>query len=244
MPYVDITINDPNPIKRWIQRRRFGDALAVIDSRSSVCTIAILDFGGGDGELLRQCLQSWPEVSATLYEPTSSLRQEAEQKLSQWPRVRITGDLQTLPMAAFDVVYCLEVFEHLPDRATYEALENIRRFLKPDGFAVIGVPHEIFAPALIKGLFRMVRRYGAFDAKPAHVATAAIGSPPHNRPTQEIAPGFSYHHYHLGFDYRQLEKKIGLRFRIESRWFSPARILGPLLNSEVYYLLRPIPIQP
>src|SRR5262245_25703574 len=137
MPYVDITVNDPNPIKRWIHRRRFRDALAVLDSRSSNRAVEILDFGGGDGELLRQCLQSRPEVSVTLYEPTSSLRKEAEEKLARWPRAKITGDSRTLPIAAFDFVYCLEVLEHLPDGPTHEALESIRRFLKPDGFAVI-----------------------------------------------------------------------------------------------------------
>ncbi len=239
MRYVDITVNDRNPIKRWIQRRRFKDALDVLDSRRASRTIDILDFGGGDGELLRQCLQLRSDVNAALFEPTDSLREQAESKLSPWPQVRITGDLKALPRVAFDFVYCLEVFEHLPDGPADEALENIRGFLKPDGFAVIGVPHEIFAPALIKGMFRMVRRYGAFDASPQNVASAALGRPPQNRPTREIAPGFSYHHYHVGFDYRRLEKKFLSRYRIESRWFSPAPFLGAALNSEVYYLLRP-----
>jgi 2-polyprenyl-3-methyl-5-hydroxy-6-metoxy-1,4-benzoquinol methylase len=243
MPYGDITINDPNPVKRWIHRRRFRDALGILESRRSNRAVEILDFGGGDGELLRQFLQSRIEVHATLFEPTPSLRREAEEKLARWPQVKITGDSWTLPAAGFDFVYCLEVFEHLPEAPTRDALASIRRLLKPEGIAVISVPHELFAPALMKGVFRMTRRYGQFDATPAHVAAAVVGRPPRNRPTTDIASGFSYHQYHLGFDYRELEKKFAPGFHVELRWFSPARALGPVLNSEVYYLLRPEPIQ-
>jgi hypothetical protein len=93
-------------------------------------------------------------------------------------------------------------------------------------------------------MFRMMRRFGAFDARPLNVLRAALGRPPTPRPVQEIAPGFSYHYYHLGFDHRELELLLAHRFEIVSRWFSPARTLGPVLNSEVYYILRATPVQP
>jgi SAM-dependent methyltransferase len=236
MAYADITINDPNPLKRWIQRRRFRDAVEVL--RSTTTPAAVLDFGGGDGELIYRCLLSYPTLQASLYEPTPALLNEAKAKLSRFGDVRVTGDLETLSAASFDVVFCLEVFEHLPRQATQEALTSIHTLLKPDGIAIIGVPHEILGPALLKGVFRMMRRYGAFDARPFNVLRATVGYPPRNRPERDIAPGFSYHHYHLGFDYRELERHFRPRFKMVSRWFSPLRMLGPALNSEVYYLLR------
>ena len=238
MKYADMTVNDPSRVKRWIQRRRFRDALQVLRDRNSTGSLDVLDFGGGDGELLSQCLAVYPELRASLYEPTAALRRDAELKLRHHKGARIVGDLKALQGRQFDVIFCLEVFEHLPQVETDDALAAIYGLAKPGGHVVIGVPHELFLPALAKGLFRMTRRFGSFDARPLNVARAAIGRPPKARPTKEIAPGFSYYRHHVGFDHRQLERALKRRFEIVSRWFSPARALGQVLNSEVYYLLR------
>jgi SAM-dependent methyltransferase len=134
-------------------------------------------------------------------------------------------------------VFCLEVLEHLPERETADALNEIARLLKPKGSAVIGVPHELFLPALIKGLFRMTRRYGSFDARPRGVLAAVVGRPPAVRPIKEITPGFAYHKPHLGFDYRVLEERLQAVGKVQ-KWFSPLRSLGRVLNSEVYFLVQ------
>jgi hypothetical protein len=84
----------------------------------------------------------------------------------------------------------------------------------------------------------MVRRFGAFDGRPLNIIRAAVGHPPANRPTKQIAPGFSYYRHHVGFDYRKLEQSLQTKFEVASRWFSPSRLLGKVFNSEVYYLLR------
>lgn len=238
MAYADITIDDPNPVKRWIQRRRFRDALNVLRQADPRDSPALLDFGGGDGELLRQALQMFPGLRACFYEPTPSLFGEAQAKLAPWPDIQMASDTAGIGTRRFDFVFCLEVFEHLSQRATQDAIVSIHGFLKPQGLAVIGVPHEIFVPALVKGLFRMTRRYGAFDARPGNILRATVGYPPADRPLHDICPGFSYHHDHLGFDYRSLEWRLREKFSVESRRFSPARVFGPVLNSEVYYLLR------
>jgi hypothetical protein len=69
------------------------------------------------------------------------------------------------------------------------AIAAIHRLLKPAGIAVIGVPHELFLPALFKGLFRASRRYGEFDAIPGNIFKALTGRPPLQRPVAEIHPG-------------------------------------------------------
>ncbi|HEX2693547.1 MAG TPA: class I SAM-dependent methyltransferase [Gemmatimonadaceae bacterium] len=237
--YADITINDPNPIKRWIQHQRFRDAIAILRNAKPGAEFGVLDFGGGDGELLRQCLSAFPFLRASLYEPTPAIRREAETKLAPYEGVEIVGDLNRLREQRFDLLFCLEVFEHLPPQATDEAIAAIHGLTKPAGLVVIGVPHEIFLPALVKGLFRMARRFGAFDGRPANVVRASLGRPPKGRPTKEIAPGFSYYRYHLGFDHRELQRALDRRFETVSQWFSPLRPLGQIFNSEVYYLLRP-----
>jgi SAM-dependent methyltransferase len=236
MPYADLTVRDPNTIKRWLQRHRFADALGILPLTSAE-PLRLLDFGAGDGELVRLAALRRP-IEACVYEPTPRLMAEAKEKLSGLSGVAFVRSLDSVESERFDYVFCLEVFEHLPPAETNAALAELQRLVKRDGFVIVGVPHELFLPALLKGLFRMTRRYGAFDARAGTVLAAAVGRPPYDRPTMEIAPGFAYHGAHLGFDYRELERKLRARFHVVRRWFSPVPVLGAVLNSEVYYLLQ------
>jgi len=237
MTYESITINDPNPIKRWLQRRRYSDAIRVWKNLCPNGLVYVLDFGGGDGELLRQLAVS-PSIRATIYEPTPSLMAEAKRKLSNREWVTFTECVNVLQDETYDYIFCLEVFEHLPEKETVQALAEIRRLLKPGGLAIIGVPIEIFFPAFVKGIFRTFRRYGEFDATPRNIFSALIGRPPLKRPTSEISSGFNYHFHHLGFDFRSLQCQLSESFLIKRRWFSPFTVLGSMLNSELYYLMQ------
>jgi SAM-dependent methyltransferase len=237
MTYENITTNDPNPAKRWLQKRRFSDALRIWEKPRHNERLHVLDFGGGNGELLRQ-LEASSSICATLYEPTPALMAEAKQRLSSRNNVKFVESTAVLDNATYDYVFCLEVFEHLPGKETVQALAEIQRLLKPGGLAIIGVPIEIYFPALVKGIFRLSRRYGEFDARLGNIFSAMIGQPPSQRPTAEIATGFNYHFAHLGFDYRCFQHQIAESFLIENMWFSPFPVFGSMLNSEVYYLLR------
>ena len=237
MTYEEMTISDRNPAKRWLQRRRFADAIKVLKTAQHGNRIRVCDFGGGDGELIRQ-LAMHAKIEAWLYEPTPWLLTEAKDKLEHLQPVVFLEDVKSLPADSFDYVFCLEVFEHLPQKETAAAIQDIHRILNPGGFAVIGVPHELFLPALLKGLFRMSRRYGEFDANPRNIIAALLGSPPTSRPVAEIATGVPYHFHHMGFDFRVLEKKLRERFLLAKKWFSPLPIFGRALNSEVYFILE------
>jgi len=236
MTYASLTIGDRNPVKRWLQARRYADALRHWNPAADR-PVAVLDFGGGNGELLRR-LAATPLIQATLYEPSPALLDEARRNLAGREGIALTGDLTELPNASFDCVFCLEVFEHLPEAETDRALSEIGRLLKPGGSAVIGVPVEIHLAALWKGLFRRMRRRGEYDARFSNIWAAARGRPPADRPVGIIAPGLSYHFHHLGFDYRRFERRLAERFRIDRRWFSPLPWLGRIANSEAYYLAR------
>jgi SAM-dependent methyltransferase len=237
MAYADITTGDPNPVKRWLHRRRYADAVSVLVDAGRRDRPRILDFGAGNGELVRQ-INAVASVEALVYEPAASLMAEAKEKLAGMQSVQFTETLASVEPATFDYVFCLEVFEHLPARQSDEAIASIDRMLKPGGIAVIGVPHEIHLPALLKGLFRMCRRYGDFDARMGNIWAAARGRPPASRPVAEISPGVPFHFHHLGFDYRMLEAMLRRRFQLVERWFSPLPVAGALLNSEVYFLLQ------
>lgn len=238
--YAELTVRDRSAVKRWVQRRRLRDALRPLRAHAGGGRPRVLDYGAGNGELVRQ-MAAAAEVEAWVFEPAPALMAEARANLAGLSSVTFLDRTQGIAAETFDLVFCLEVFEHLPERATREAAREIHRLLRPGALAVVGVPNELYAPALVKGLFRMSRRYGAFDARPGNVLRAALGRPPARRPEEQIAPGLPYHPHHLGFDHRRLERELRSRFLVVERWFSPLPFGGAGLNTEVYLLLRKPP---
>ena len=234
--YSDITVRDRNPVKSYLQRRRLRDALSVLGDLDEGFAGKLLDFGAGSGELTRIVAARFPRAEAYCYEPAPDLLEEARQNLSGLGNVVLVPSLQELEGMRFRYVFCLEVFEHLPRRETVRAIRAINRHLARGGTAVVGVPNELFLPALIKGLFRMTRRYGAFDARPGNVLRAAVGRPPGKRPVREITAGLPYHFHHTGFDHRELRRTLSETFEVERQFASP--VGGELLGTEVYLVLR------
>ena len=116
------------------------------------------------------------------------------------------------------------------------ALQTISDLLKPDGAIIIGIPVEVGVPALYKGIFRMPRRYGAFDANLKNVALSFLCQPPRNRPISEIAPGLRYHYEHMGFDFRRFKEILSDYFKLKKVSASPFSALGTWLNPEVYFV--------
>src|ERR687893_490253 len=231
--YSGITVQDKNPVKSYLQRRRLRDALSVLDEDFAG---KVLDFGAGSGELSRILAARFPRAEVFCYEPAPDLLEEARRNLSGLDNVVLVPSLDELEGSRFRYVFCLEVFEHLPRRETARAVRAIRRLLDRDGTAVVGVPNELFLPALVKGLFRMTRRYGAFDARPANVLRATFGRPPKRRPKREITPGLPYHFHHTGFDHRELRRTLSETFEVERQFASP--VGGELLGTEIYLVLR------
>lgn len=238
MPYSDLTTGDANPLKRFVQKRRLADALRVLGPLGADYRGAVLDYGGADGQLSRRIAARLPQARVVCYEPAPYLAAEAERMLAGLPNARLVTSLAELEGQRFDYCFCLEVLEHLPESLLEETLSQIEQLLAPGGRCVIGVPNEIFLPALVKGLFRMIRRPGQFDTQPGNVFRAVIGHPPAARPLGEIAPGLPYHFFHLGFDHRRLRQTLSRRFSIERTYGSPLPFAPVGLNFEMYLVVK------
>ncbi len=234
--YANITRNDPNPIKRLIHQRRFEDALRLIADQTA--PKVIIDFGGGDGEFCKRLALRFPSTRIICFEPTQFLRADAEAALARFPHAEVKSSLSDVPTGIADVVFCMEVFEHLPEQETRQSFDAIDSLLQPEGRAIIGVPVEVFLPAFLKGMFRIVRRYGEVDATVWNVVRASVGAPPRDRPVGEIAEGFPYHFKHMGFDYRKFAQKLRKRFSLKGARGSPLIGLPAWLNNEVYFILE------
>jgi SAM-dependent methyltransferase len=235
MTYSNLTFKDKNPIKRWLQSRRLIAATQLANGMSPEC---ILDFGAGNGELCKLIALQFPKAKIVCYEPTPYLMAEAKENLAEFSQIHFVTDVTQMIDSSVSIIFCLEVFEHLPEVETEVALGQFERLLTSDGNVVIGVPIEIGIPALYKGIFRMLRRFGNFDASFKNVLLAALYSPPADRPVTEIAPGFAFHAEHMGFDYRKLQAALQKRFSVQSVKTSPFSFFGTFLNPEANFLLQ------
>ena len=235
LSYAERTRDDANAIKQFIHNDRFDFATSIFQQFSSQRSLSTLDFGAGDGELIRRLAKLTSE-DLVAYEPAPTFQAQLAQNLSQSLGARIVSNLSQIT-DQFDIIFCLEVLEHLPRESLNSTIETIKHLLKDDGVFVLSVPHEIHLPALAKGIFRMVRRFGAFDAQPINVFRATMGWKIY-RPLSQMSDHLPYHFDHIGFDYRELEALCATHFSEIKRTFRPIPIVGSLFNSEVYFILR------
>jgi SAM-dependent methyltransferase len=236
--YSSLTVNDPSRLKRLVHRARFAHALRPLASWGADFPGSILDVGAGDGRLCLALAARFPRAELVCYEPADMLRQQAEQLLSHLPHAAIVDDWTALAGRRFDAIFCLEVLEHLPGRETRELIDKIATVAARESRVVFSVPNEIHAAGLAKGVFRMLRRYGSFDATPGNVARAALGLRPRRRPLARIAQNRRYYFHHLGFDYRRLQRMLERRFVVVERYGSPFVGLPLACNTELFFVCR------
>jgi SAM-dependent methyltransferase len=230
--YARKTFSDSNPVKRYFQRTRLRDALRLVENDPA--PERVIDFGAGNGELCKFLAAAFPHSEIVCYEPHPDLLAQARENLAGADNVACTDEAPSEPA---DLLFCLEVFEHLPEREAGQVAGHLARLLRDGGRAIVGVPIEIGIPALYKGLFRMVRRFGDHDARPGNVLSAALGRPPRMRPVVELLPGSWYHLHHLGFDHRAFREHLDREFRILDLAASPFRPLGTGVNSELHFVV-------
>ncbi|WP_456443540.1 class I SAM-dependent methyltransferase [Caldithrix abyssi] len=235
--YASLTTGDRNPVKRYLQKRRLKHSLLALQSTDQNFSGAILDFGAGNGELCKRISLRLPHCKIVCYEPSANLRRQAVENTQNFPNITVIGNLKDSPVADFDFIFCLEVFEHLPDQPMEAALNDLRALLKKEGKLIIGVPNELYLPALLKGSLRLMRRYGEVDARPLNILKAFAGQPPKSR---EIVAfdGLPYFLRHMGFDYRTFQKKILNHFQIKRSYGSPLPFFPIGLNFEVYFICQ------
>jgi hypothetical protein len=234
VPYADITTRERNRAKRWLQNRRLDDALYPLRGAAG-WSGRHLDFGGGDGALSLRLLDRFPAATSVCFEPSQTIHGEAKDQLSG-SLVGLVSDLSGQPPGAYDYITCCEVFEHLTDAAAREALRSISPMLAPAAMLVVGVPNEVFAVGLAKGIFRMTRRYGAYDAQWSTVGPAALGRPRTDRPVLDL-DGLQFIFPHTGFDYRAfLRLAASEGFRLQQSYGSPMARAPRAMNSELYFV--------
>ena len=239
MNYSDLTFKDRNPVKRYLQRQRLKEVAKkrtqTLDNQSH---LHILDFGCGNAELYKYLKESFPSFSYIGYDPSEKYIEEARYNVQLTANDALTFDKNEILDNKYDLIFSLEVFEHLPDDVMSHELDTLQTLLSSHGILVVAVPNELYLVALIRGLFRMTRRFGAYDATPKNVLRSTIGLPPTDR-HKTLNKAGNYIWAHMGFDYRVLGKTLQNYFQVSAPFGSPFPLLPLLFNTEVNIFCRP-----
>ncbi len=147
------------------QRQKFAPLLDAIESAAAPRRpeqLSLLDVGVGYGAFLRLCeergfgrlagLDPFPDSIRIAERHTGARLRTGDAAARDWP----------FEEAAFDVVTCLDVVEHLEEPRVF--FDNAKRYLAPDGVLVVRTPNGQLPYRL-----RRVPGIGIPDPNPTHI---------------------------------------------------------------------------
>lgn len=124
----------PNPFISFVERKRVN---AILKFLNCVEGETILEIGCGAGNILEKI----PKTKLFGVDLSLFILNKAKKKLKGMAFL-FQGDAQNLPCKdkIFSRIICSEVLEHLID--PLDALQEMKRVLKPYGIAIVSVPNE------------------------------------------------------------------------------------------------------
>ena len=237
-----------NAIVKWSHRRRFALAR---DLAAAAAGGALLDYGCGDGTFIALAHDLFRETTGT--DVDAEQLRDCGRRFNSAPRVRFApiAELRQASYAGYyDAVVCMEVLEHCPSDVQPAVLADLARLVRPHGIVVISVPIEIGPTLAVKqavraaaaatGLAEYESRERYRLAEFMRMLLARDTSQIERRATITInADGDTMrYHGHKGFNWRVLARVLERTFVIERRLYSPIPLMGPWLNSQVWFVCR------
>lgn len=235
MNYASYTRNTGEPLKRIAHGRRFAQVVSLIASPTESDTV--LDYGCGDGHLFSHFMHRLGRSRLVGYDPDPKLLTQASDEVAAGSI--LSADIEALKRRhpfAFSLVYCMEVCEHLTDKATGELFDNIKALASPRAQIVFGVPIETGLSGFLKSLYRLAHggRQGASVAK----AFKSLLGVKIARQMTDV----EWFGSHTGFEHRRLRDQIeAAGFRVRRSHCLPFPVLGTLLNNEIYFVCSRAP---
>jgi len=229
----------------WSHGSRFELARRLVRGRSG----RLLDYGCGDGTFIAMVHDGFSEAVGV--DVDTSQATECTRRLGGLGNVRfsLTADVAApSERGRWDVVTCMEVLEHCLEHERRRVLDDLARLVSRSGMVLISVPIEVGPSLLGKQFFRALaglRKLGDYQHRerytPVELLRAAAGGAV-SRPAYEgVGAHGPYRYYgHKGFDFRDLEREIRMRLEIRERLFTPLSWLGPVLNSQVWFICAPL----
>lgn len=227
--YASYTRNTAEPLKRIAHSRRYEQLLRII--AAPLPGDKVLDYGCGDGHLFSHLLGNVPPDRLVGYDPDADLLAQADPAVATGSS--LTTDINSLKAEhrrSFGLIYCVEVCEHLTDKALDELLENITELAAPYARIIIGVPIETGPSGFLKAMYRTA--HGHRQAASVTKAVRALFGLPIPRNVTDV----EWYGDHTGFNHPRLRKKLKDHGLLVKRTTClPFPLLGLALNNEIYF---------
>ena len=224
MRYADLTRNTKDPLKRLAHGKRFAQAAAIVPLNAEQ---KILDYGCGDGGFFDELSKFVPLENLYGYEPHLLDQMEFLGATTYEDREILIANESD----SFDVVFCMEVCEHLDSTRLYELFDAVRSVSRKNAVIVFGVPLETGLSGFIKNTYRTFKG-GVQNATLGRALKSLLSIPI----PRAISPR-GWIGSHVGFDALAFSETLKYGgFRIVEKHYLPLRALGPLANNEVYFV--------
>jgi len=238
MSYSQRILQQGNQLTRLAHRSRFS---AVLDAIASEKYTQALDYGYGDGWLLKNAYDRGIITTGLVVDVDPSLLSASQEIFADLPYFNffhVRDITEKIPPHSCDLIFCTETLEHV-DNAE-KALERMLQCCKPNAKMIISVPIELGPSLLVKQVGRYLANlkgtYGYERYSPSELFSAAILWDTNSFPSSHSLN--EPNKAHKGFDYRKMEKLLQDKVKIEQIIFSPFPWFGNLLNSTVIWICR------
>ena len=224
IPYHRQTIGSLNPAKRFAHRSRLRRAAIITDDLLPEGG-SLLDFGAGAGKFLGDMRARRPDAVLFGYDKFKGKSTEG---------ATYVPTMADLPDQSLDVLTAFEVLEHVIDEDRESFILAARRLLKKTGCLIVSVPIMYGPITLVKEASQMISRRRGMGYTLPELGRVLIGRPIPRPPTAVR------YQTHKGFDFRRLRSRLSCEFCVEKEVVSPFPALPWILNSQVFFISRPL----
>lgn len=228
--YASYTRDTAEPLKRIAHGKRFTQVISLISS--PLKTDTVLDYGCGDGHLFSHFLGNIGRTKLVGYDPDPKLIAEASAEVAAGST--LTSDIEALKQqhkSAFSLIYCMEVCEHLTDKALDQLFSNIKAMSAPDARIVFGIPIETGLSGFLKSIYRMA--HGGRQNANIMSAFKSLFGIKIDRHTTDV----EWYGPHTGFNHQRLRGRLESNgFMVRRSHCLPFPTLGSVLNNEIYFV--------
>jgi len=233
MSFSENTVYSSSFIKRFTHSSRIKIAIEILKSFDSK-NLSILDYGSGDGILIKKIIDTDNVNYNNIYafEPLIERFEELDIAFKKNKKITISRNINDFKKD-LDIVFCLEVLEHLNDKNLKIAFNRMKKILKKSGYIVVSVPIETGFAGLLKNIIRYIisqpHKGFSFIKYFKNIFGYKI-----NR----IEENNDFIESHFGFSHKNLEKEfIRNKLIIKKKIYSPFKVGRTILNSQIFYIL-------
>ena len=224
MKYSKLTTNSNNFIKKFSHLQRFNICKDIIKKYQFK---NFLDYGAGDGQLIKLLSKDYKNFVFHLYEPDKKMLLQIKKNLREIKK-KIFYNRKKLKNAYYDIICINEVFEHLNQSEINETIKILKKIIKKKGTIVISVPIEVGLGGFLKNLIRVL-------IKQKHANTNFVNIIKSLLFLEVKRPNLKYNPSHIGFNYINFIKILKKhKLNITKIRYSPFGIFYGLINSQVY----------